>query len=323
MLQSQFDDTCCKGLVWVGAGLALMLVAALALAADSPAGYDAAKWNPIHFKPAIEKADDKQCLVCHAEVLKPSVRAQSPAGVKADASLAWYQTLDVYSGTQDTFHRRHLTGELAQKVMNLRCNTCHQGHEPRDEAPNTHATSQAAGYTLRKQVDPKTCLMCHGQFNYPVMGLAGAWPEQRETFGDNCLTCHAGIRTTRHNVNFLNAKGIEAEAEKSSDTCYGCHGGRAWYRINFPYPRHAWEGMDKEVPDWAKNRPTTSEPRFQLQAWAPATPSIAAASDAIQPARKSIEKAVNKKTTKKSVIKTTCKPARSAIQRERLASIAG
>lgn len=271
MLQSQLNEACCKGVVIAGAVLALMLVAVLAFAAEPQNNYNAARWDPLHFKPAIDQATNEQCLACHAEVLQPSVRPQSPAGVKAAISLAWYQTLDVYSGAQDTFHRRHMTGELAQKVMKLRCNTCHQGHNPRDEAPGTSATSQMAGYTLRKQVDPNTCLMCHGQFNFPVMGLAGNWPEQREAFGDNCLVCHASIRTTRHNVNFLNAKAIEAEAEKSSDVCYGCHGGRAWYRNNFPYPRHAWEGMDKEVPDWAKQRPNASHPRFlsQMPAAAP------------------------------------------------------
>lgn len=43
-------------------------------AAAKPASYHAAKYDPIHFKPAIEKATDQQCLACHAEVLKPSVR---------------------------------------------------------------------------------------------------------------------------------------------------------------------------------------------------------------------------------------------------------
>lgn len=278
------DDKCCKGVVWVGAGLALMLVAVLAFAADKPADYAAAKWNPIHFKPAIEQAQDKDCLVCHAEVLQPSVRVQSPAGVRADQSLAWYQTLEVYSGNQDTFHRRHIVGELAGKLMNLKCNTCHQGHSPRDEAPATSATAQADGYTLRKQVDPKTCLMCHGQFNYEVMALPGPWSQHGETFGNNCLMCHESIRTTRHQVNFLKPEAIEAAGRESADACYGCHGGRAWYRIPFPYPRHAWEGMDKEVPDWAKNRPSASEPRFQLNARqtppASATPAPAAKSDA-------------------------------------------
>lgn len=266
-----------KIILWVGVGLSLMLVAVMAFAAGEPTGHAAARWNLLHFKPAIEQADDKECLVCHAEVLKPSVRAQSPAGVRADKSLAWYQTLDVYSSNQDTFHRRHLVGELAKKLMNLRCNTCHQGHDSRDEAPGTSATTQATGYTLRKQVDPKTCLMCHGQFNYEVMGLPGPWAQHGETFGNNCLMCHEGIRTSRHNVNFLKARAIEAAGRESADSCYGCHGGRAWYRIPFPYPRHAWDGMDKDIPEWAKNRPTASDPRFLLDEWlAPAAAPAAA-----------------------------------------------
>jgi nitrate/TMAO reductase-like tetraheme cytochrome c subunit len=251
--------------VSVGMVMVLMLLAAQVFAADASTGYAAARWHPLHFKPAIERADDNACLTCHAEVLKPSVRAQSPAGVRADQSLAWYQTLDIYSGDQDNFHRRHLLGDIAKRYMNLRCNTCHQGHDPRDEAPGTSATAQATGYTLRKQVDPKTCLMCHGQFNFPVMGLPGPWSEHGETFGNNCLTCHEGIRTTRHNVNFLKPRAIEEAGRESAEHCYGCHGGRAWYRIHFPYPRHAWEGMDKEVPDWARYRPTQSEPRFLLE----------------------------------------------------------
>ncbi len=224
--------------------------------------YEAARWDPRHFKPLIDKTADTECLQCHAEVLVPSTRKQSPAGLRADKSLAWYQTLDTYAGAQDTLHRRHLVSDFAKQVMDLRCNTCHQGHDPRDEAPGSSATAQAAGYTLRKKVDPKICLMCHGQFDWQVMGLPGPWAAHGETFGNNCLTCHAGIRTTRHNVNFLKPEAIEAAGQESGDACYGCHGGRAWYRIPFPYPRHAWEGMDKEVPDWAKDRPTRSEPRF-------------------------------------------------------------
>jgi len=280
------DKTACiaKLIILLAVGIILMLAAILAFAAGSPPGYAAARWDALHFKPAIEKAEDKQCLACHAEVLKPSVSAKSPAGVASDTALAWYQTLDVYSGNQDTFHRRHLVGEMAKNLMNLRCNTCHQGHDPRDEAPGTSATTQTNGYTLRKLVDPNTCLMCHGQFNYEVMGLPGPWAQHGETFGNNCMTCHEGIRTTRHNVNFLNAGAIEAAGRESSENCYGCHGGRAWYRIPFPYPRHAWEGMDKDVPDWAKSRPTESEPRFRLSNWA--APAVIPASVSQTPAAK-------------------------------------
>ena len=78
------------------------------------------------------------------------------------------------------------------------------------------------------------------------------------------LTCHAAIRTNRHQVSYLKAEAIEAAGAKNADTCYGCHGGRSWYRISYPYPRHAWEGMAPEVPDWAKDRPTESEARFLI-----------------------------------------------------------
>ena len=57
---------------------------------------------------------------------------------------------------------------------------------------------------------------------------------------------------------------VEAAGQKNGDVCYGCHGGRAWYRIAYPYPRHAWEGMAPEIPDWAKARPTESEARFRI-----------------------------------------------------------
>lgn len=246
--------------------LTLLLVGAAASAGQGKPPYEAARWDPRHFKPLIDKTADAECLQCHAEVLAPSVREQSPAGPRADKSLAWYQTLDTYAGAQDTFHRRHLLSDYAKRVMDLRCNTCHQGNNPRDEAPGTSATAQATGYTLRKHVDPKTCLMCHGQFNWQAMGLPGSWKEQGENFGNNCLACHAGIRTTRHQVNFLKAEAIEAAGQDSGDACYGCHGGRAWYRVHFPYPRHVWEGMDKDVPDWARDRPTQSEPRFRPEA---------------------------------------------------------
>jgi hypothetical protein len=84
----------------------------------------------------------------------------------------------------------------------------------------------------------------------------------KETFQNNCLLCHAGIRTNRHQVNYLNAAEIEKLGAQSGDTCFGCHGGRSWYRISYPYPRHKWEGMPADTPDWAKNRPTESDVRF-------------------------------------------------------------
>ncbi len=227
--------------------------------------YERARWHPLHFKPAIETATDEQCLACHQEILASNVKEQSPAGVKTAKTLAWYQTLDVYKGEQETFHRRHLVTPLAKQVMNLQCNTCHEGHGPREEAP-IPPTKEAAGFTLRKAVNPETtCAKCHGRHNYEIMGLTGPWSETRESMGNSCLTCHVAIRTNRHQVTYLNAEEIEKASENNSDICYGCHGGRQWYRITYPYPRHPWPGQAAEVPDWAKDRPTESEPRFRLK----------------------------------------------------------
>ena len=229
-----------------------------------------AEYSPLHFKPAIETAKDEDCLACHKEVLEDRVRGASPAGLKTVFSKAWYQVESAtYTGEQDTFHRRHLVTEFAKQVMNLKCNTCHQGHDPREEAQGASATSPQSGdtgFNLRKQVNPETtCLKCHGQMNWQAMGLPSPWKESKAMFQNNCLICHAGIRTNRHNVNYLNAAKIEELGAKTGDTCYGCHGGRAWYRIAYPYARNAWEGMAPDVPDWAKGRPTQSEARFRIE----------------------------------------------------------
>lgn len=229
--------------------------------------YGDAQWNPIHFKPAIETATDAQCLECHKEVLDTRVRKESPAGVKAVDALAWYQTLDTYKGDQDTFHRRHLVTEYAKQVMDLKCTTCHQGNDPREETANSSATGDSS-LTQRKHADPKVCLMCHGKYASEIMGTPGDWREFGHLFQNNCLLCHAGIRTNRHQVNFLKADAIEALGKDNNDVCFGCHGGRSWYRISFPYPRNAWPGMAPPVPDWAKDRPTKSEDRFLVGAGA-------------------------------------------------------
>jgi len=226
--------------------------------------YLTAKYDPIHWKPAIEKATDQQCLACHAEILQPSVRKTSPAGLKAATAQAWYQRFSTYQGEQDNFHRRHIETDYAKQVMNLTCVTCHQGSDPRDRASGSSATTQG-DLTLRKTVSAEdTCLKCHGKMNWPVMGLPGSWEETKEPFQNNCLLCHSAIRTTRHQVSYLNASAIEemAARENGGDVCFGCHGGRAWYRISYPYPRHPWPEMAAEIPDWAKDRPTQSEQRF-------------------------------------------------------------
>ncbi len=229
-----------------------------------------ASYDPIHFRPAIETATDAQCLACHREVLDDKVREISPAGVPAAGSKAWYQELSTYGGDQDTFHRRHLVTPLARELMNLSCNTCHQGHDPRDEAPGSSASAapqNTSDFTLRKQVNVETvCLKCHGQLDTAIMGLPGSWPATKAIFGNSCQTCHSAIRTQRHQVTYLKAVAIEAAGQQNADVCYGCHGGRAWYRLSYPYPRHAWEGMPAEVPDWAQSRPTDSEVRFRLPA---------------------------------------------------------
>jgi len=240
-------------------GLLLITLSLDVIAEDN--GYEQARWNEIHFKPEIDKATNKQCLSCHKEVVERKPLKKSPAGLESKDTLAWYQTLGTYEGEQDTFHRRHLVTPLAKQLMDMKCTTCHQGNDPREEAPNP-PSEQNTNFTLRKMVNPETCQMCHGQFNYEVMGLPGTWHEVGESMGNNCLTCHAVIRTKRHQVNFLKADAIEKAGAKDADSCFGCHGGRAWYRKHYSYPRHAWEGMAKEIPDWAKDRPTESNKRF-------------------------------------------------------------
>lgn len=232
-------------------------------------GYDRARWDPIHFPPQILEASNEQCLLCHQEILDRRVREASVSGLKASDSLSWYQTLDTYSGEQETFHRRHLETPLAKEVMDLKCNVCHTGNNPREEAPSSGGQDDGA-FTLRKSVNPEeTCLLCHGRFPFEVMeGLEGPWSEARKDLEDDetpngCLTCHAElIRTARHQVNYLKPEAIETAAQKSSDVCYGCHGGRAWYRISYPYPRHAWPDMPADTPKWAVGRPTESKSRF-------------------------------------------------------------
>lgn len=238
--------------------------------------YLAAKWHPLHFKPAIESASNEQCLACHSEILKTNVRKTSPAGLKAEDALAWYETLDTYDGSQATFHQRHLITPYAKQVMDLKCNFCHQGHDPRDRNGASSADMSAAvsGAALRKTVDPaKTCLLCHGRWPAENMGMEGKWSDLRASLEtpeqpNACLTCHAEqFRTVRHQVTYLKAAAIEEAAKKQSDVCFGCHGGRQWYRISYPYPRHPWPTMDaSSTPDWAKDRPTESDPRYRLPA---------------------------------------------------------
>jgi len=245
--------------------LLILFTAGRAVSGDvAPFDYEAARWHPSHFVPQIDETTDEQCLSCHKEILERKVLARSPAGVDSTSVLAWYQTLSTYEGPQETFHRRHLTTPLAKQLMDMKCNTCHRGNDPREEAPMPVGLG-SDNLKLRKMVDPNICLMCHGAHPNELMGLPASWPEMRESFQGNCLLCHAGIRTTRHQVNYLKADAIEKAAADDGDVCYGCHGGRQWYRIAYPYARNAWKGMPEEVPDWANDRPTESAARFLVE----------------------------------------------------------
>lgn len=256
-------------------------VAALQAEVDAGIDYERARFHPIHFPPAINDASNEECLICHQEILDHEPRAASPAGVPAAETIAWYQTLDTYEGDQASFHWRHMESDFAKQVMNLECTFCHQGNDPREESPDMmisrapFTAPESPEFTLRKMVNPSdTCLRCHGQMPAPeeIMGLAGPWHEVRDDMEwpeapNGCLSCHAELyRTVRHNVDYLKAHSIEEiSREGSSDTCYGCHGGRAWYRISYPYPRHDWPDMfDTVMPDWAEGRPTESDARYRL-----------------------------------------------------------
>lgn len=248
---------------------ALLALSWLPVLAETPEPdsltYREARWHPLHFKPAILTATDEQCLACHREILEHRVRSESPAGIKTEDALAWYQTLDTYAGAQETLHRRHLVTDYANRVMDLKCNTCHVGNDPREETAMSHAGGDPT-LVQRKHVDPDVCLLCHGRFAYEYMGVPGPWLEYGQVFQNDCLICHNQFRTNRHQVNYLKPESIEALAkeEGKQDVCFGCHGGRAWYRISYPYPRHPWPGMAEAVPEWAEGRPTESEPRFLI-----------------------------------------------------------
>lgn len=215
-------------------------------------GATLAAYSPLHFRPAILQASDAQCLACHQSVLEERPRERSPAGLPAEARKAPYQEVSTYQGAQDSFHRRHLVTPLARELMDLRCISCHQGHDPRDETPGSSATGtppEAPGFTLRRTVDTRAaCLPCHGRFPAERMGLPGPWPEHRDEHGNSCLSCHREIRSVRHQVPHLKAAAIEAAGARDSEVCYGCHGGRAWYRISYPYRRTPWPGMPAEAP---------------------------------------------------------------------------
>lgn len=233
--------------------------------------YHRAAHDPIHFQPHIEQASDGQCLQCHGEILSRGVH-KSPAGREPDSAFAWYQSLSTYEGEQKTFHQRHINSPLAKNAMNLKCNFCHRGHDPDQEDAVYRIDSSEQSEKpvrkwapLRKQVDvEEVCLRCHGTFPFEVMGLEEDWPVSGELFGWNCYGCHSVIRSNRHNVTYLNKEYIEKEGRTNGDLCYGCHGGRAWYRASYPYPRHPWPGMGDQIPEGLENRPVVSEKKYRI-----------------------------------------------------------
>lgn len=239
-------------------------------------GYDRARWDPIHFKPAITNATNYQCLACHKEILERKPLKASPAGVKSEGSLAWYQTLSTYNGEQETFHRRHMSLEYANQVMDLKCTTCHQGIDPREEVSGSSKTTEK-GLTMRKVSDPYVCAMCHAQHDYKRMGMTEPWPQAKKIFQDSCMTCHAAIKTERHQgITFLKADAIEKLGKEDSDVCYGCHGGRAWYKMAFPYHTKQWPGWG-DVPAGAASKYSKSgaAPAVVKTAVKPAAPAVA------------------------------------------------
>lgn len=240
-------------------GFAVMVNTAVA---DTGISYAEARWDPIHFKPAIETASNEACLACHQEIVERKPLPATLAGVNSEDTLAWYQTVDTYEGAQETFHRRHLVSNAARTLMDLKCNTCHQGHNGNKEVSSV-SHEHYRQPTMSKEVDPEICLMCHGAFDFKLMlGMAKPWEDSRDVFNNNCMVCHTLFRTNAHNVNYLKGKAIEQAGTENGEVCYGCHGGRSWYRIPYPYARNPWPGMPTTVPDWAKGRPTASQPRF-------------------------------------------------------------
>ena len=79
--------------------VSLLLLPLLAGATDQTPDYQAAKWDPIHFQPAIDTATNEQCLACHEEMLtrkprqqtetKARKRAKKTPGLATDARGLW------------------------------------------------------------------------------------------------------------------------------------------------------------------------------------------------------------------------------------------
>ncbi|OGA37621.1 MAG: hypothetical protein A3G80_07855 [Betaproteobacteria bacterium RIFCSPLOWO2_12_FULL_62_13b] len=116
----------------------LLLPAALSAAAavSHAAGANVAPKNLVDLHANSGKLSNKQCLVCHAGVLKNA----SPGKVRAeDVLLAKART---------RYHRLHLQSKLGTPKQ---CADCHQSTDLRE----------GSAAALRKQVDPAICAGCH------------------------------------------------------------------------------------------------------------------------------------------------------------------
>lgn len=205
----------------------------LTTAETADPGFDPrkAQWNDVHFPPQVDQVPDQTCASCHRALLTQAVREASPAGLSRDDAAAWYQSLNTYAGPQLTFHERHLTAPYAREVLRMACRDCHRGHDPRERA--VIPDSPERPLALRKRVHPGICLRCHGQFpdHQPLLG--NDWRAERADFDNDCRVCHAADRARRHTSPWLDAARIESLAIGNGDVCYGCHGGRAWYRVAY------------------------------------------------------------------------------------------
>ena len=115
----------------------LLLLAALpAAAVGYAAGAYAAQKNLIDLHVNAGKRNNKECLACHAGVLREVSVSKECA---KDASLAKACT---------KYHRMHLQSKLATPKN---CADCHQSTDLRN----------GSGAALRKQVDPQICAGCH------------------------------------------------------------------------------------------------------------------------------------------------------------------
>jgi hypothetical protein len=211
-------------------GAALLVVGGTSVAEVDPE-YERHRrlWERSHFPPGEDSLDGR-CLGCHADVLEQAPRRAMPAGALPEGLLPPYQRLATYDGGQASFHWRHRRSSYAQSVMRMRCQSCHRGRDPR--LPEVHRHEREFPVALRKRVHPNLCVNCHGRFPDHRAAFDGDWPAVRQRFDGNCLVCHEGDSARRHHNPLLDREAVEAQARDSGDVCYGCHGGRAWYRVS-------------------------------------------------------------------------------------------